>query len=76
MELIILKIIFKNKRISSPINSNTNINNNKNLFNGSKFNNTKFRMPSPMIKPTNNIQRKNIIGTGVKIGKSNNLNFK
>ncbi len=71
-----IKNNLQNKRISSPINSNTNINNNKNLFNGSKFNNTKFRMPSPMIKPTNNIQRKNIIGTGVKIGKSNNLNFK
>ena len=74
-----IKNNLQNKRISSPINpGNSNINNNKNLFNGSKYNNPKFRMPSPMIKPTNNIQRKNIIGNGTKIGtsKSTNINFK
>ena len=73
-----IKNNLQNKRINSPMNANTHMNNNKNLFNGSKFNNTKFRMPSPMIKPTNNIQRKNIIGNGAKIGtsKSTSINFK
>ena len=75
-----IKNNLQKKRITSPINSNTNINNNNNnnVFSGSKYNNTKFRMPSPMIKPTNNIQRKNIIGNAVKFGttKNNNINFK
>ena len=73
-----IKNNLQNKRINSPINvGNSNINT-KNLFNGSKYNNPKYRMPSPVIKQVNNIQRKNIIGNGTKIGtnKMNNINFK
>ena len=73
-----IKNNLQNKRINSPINvGNSNINT-KNLFNGSKYNNPKYRMPSPVVKQVNNIQRKNIIGNGTKIGtnKMNNINFK
>ena len=73
-----IKNNLKNKRINSPINvGNSNINT-KNLFNGSKYNNPKYRMPSPVVKQVNNIQRKNIIGNGTKIGtnKMNNINIK
>ena len=72
-----IKNNLQNKRITSPINpGNSNIST-KNLFNGGKFNNPKYRMPSPVIKQVNNIQRKNIIGNnGIKIGtnKINNIN--
>ena len=73
-----IKNNLQNKRINSPINvGNSNINT-KNLFNGSKYNNPKYRMPSPVVKQVNNIQRKNIIGNGTKIGtnKMNNINIK
>ena len=73
-----IKNNLQNKRINSPINvGNSNINT-KNLFNGSKYNNPKYRMPSPVVKQVNNIQRKNIMGNGAKIGtnKMNNINFK
>ena len=73
-----IKNNLQNKRINSPINpANANMNN-KNVFNGPKYINPKYRMPSPMIKPKNNIQRKNIIGnnaTKISISKSNNLKF-
>ena len=72
-----IKNNLQNKRISSPINpiKPNNINNNKNLFNGSKYNNPKYRMPSPMIT---NFQRKTGINNSNKIGisKSTNLAFK
>ena len=73
-----IKNNLQNKRINSPINVGNSKKKKKNLFNGSKYNNPKYRMPSPVVKQVNNIQRKNIIGNGTKIGtnKMNNINFK
>ena len=74
-----IKNNLQNKRINSPVNIEASNINNKNMFNNSKFGNPKYRMPFPVIKPINNIQRKNIIGSnGTKIvtSKSNNINFK
>ena len=73
-----IKSNLQNKKINSPMNvGNSNINN-KNIFNDPKYTNPKYRMPSPMIKQVNNIQRKNVVGNGVKFGTSkiNNINFK
>ena len=72
-----IKNNLQNKRISSPgYPPKPNINN-KNLFNGTRYNNPKYRMPSPMIKTTN-FQRKSGMVNGNKIGisKSTNMAFK
>ena len=72
-----MKNNLQNKGINSPLHNVNSYVNNKNLFNGSKYNiNPKYRMPSPVIKPTNNIQRKNVVGNnGVKIDTSKNFNM-